>query len=635
MALRTLVLGGARSGKSGHAEALLAATGSVTYVATARQDADDAEWADRIARHVMRRPDTWRTVEIGTAAELPALLANTAPADPSLLVDDLGAWLARVLDETDAWSGSAASLAAARALTADLQNAVAACATELVLVSAEVGLGVVPSTPAGRLFRDELGTLNAALAQSCTGAVLVVAGVPMTLRGSAPAAPRGEASPAARSAIAASTPIGGATVQTPVQTSPVQIPPVQAQPVQNPPEQTESSAGATNNGSSSDATAAGLTGTGAVGSAIPTEPALPGAGAEAGPPVVFASVIEPNEQARRQAVARQEQLTKPAGSLGRLEEIGVWITACQGTCPPRPFGAQRIVVFAGDHGVADRGVSAYPKEVTGQMVANFLHGGAAVNVLAAAAGATVRIVDMSVDGDTSELIATHKVRRGSGSIDREDALTQAEVNAALAAGKAIADEEIDGGADLLVAGDMGIANTTPAAVLIAALTGMEPVDVIGRGTGIDDEGWMRKATVIRDALRRARKVASDPVALLRTSGGADLAAMAGFLAQAAIRRTPVVLDGVVVGAAAMVAEELAPGAKQWWVAGHQSVEPAHKVVLSQLDLAPVLNLDMRLGEGSGAVAALPIIAAAVKILAQMATFAEAGVAGPDTPPPAA
>ncbi|HKN97141.1 MAG TPA: nicotinate-nucleotide--dimethylbenzimidazole phosphoribosyltransferase [Pseudonocardiaceae bacterium] len=342
----------------------------------------------------------------------------------------------------------------------------------------------------------------------------------------------------------------------------------------------------------------------------------------------FPAVTAPDEQAHRQAVARQAQLTKPAGSLGRLEELGVWLAACQGVCPPRPFARPRVVVFAGDHGIAASGVSAYPSEVTGQMVANFLVGGAAVNVLAAAAGATVRVVDMAVAGDTQERVAQFKVRQGSGSIDREDALTKREVQAALAAGRKVADEEIDRGADLLVAGDMGIGNTTPAAVLIAAITGAEPVAVVGRGTGIDDRGWMRKAAAIRDALRRVRKVAIDPVAMLRTGGGADITAMTGFLAQAAVRRTPVVLDGVVVGAAAGMAERMAPGAKRWWVAGHRSAEPAHGLLLDHLGLRPVLDLEMRLGEGTGALAALPVLAMAGKILTEMATFDDAGVTGP-------
>jgi len=173
-------------------------------------------------------------------------------------------------------------------------------------------------------------------------------------------------------------------------------------------------------------------------------------------------------------------------------------------------------------------------------------------------------------------------------------------------------------------------------VLIAALTGAEPVAVVGRGTGIDDAGWMRKTAAIRDALRRARPVVGDPVELLRVAGGADFAAMAAFLAQAAVRRTPVILDGVMVGAAAMLAEELAPGAREWWVAGHRSVEPAHELALEHLRLVPVLDLQLRLGEGSGAVIALPIVQMAARVLAEMATFGDAGVSGPaDAPPPAA
>lgn len=330
------------------------------------------------------------------------------------------------------------------------------------------------------------------------------------------------------------------------------------------------------------------------------------------------------------AEQRQAQLTKPGGSLGRLEEIGNWVAACQGVCPPKQFERARVVVFAGDHGVARHGVSAYPSEVTAQMVANFLGGGAAVNALAVIAGATVRVADISVDGETDSLVAEHKVRRSSGSINREDALTAEEVEAALAAGKAIADEEIDAGADLLIAGDMGIGNTTPATALIATLTDTEPVAAVGRGTGVDDAGWARKVAAIRDAMRRARPVVKDPVELLRVAAGADFAAMAAFLAQAAARRTPVILDGMVVTAAALVAEDLAAGSSAWWLAGHRSTEPAHNLALQRLRLDPLLDLNMRLGEASGALTALPLVRAAVAALAEMSTFAEAGVSTADT-----
>jgi nicotinate-nucleotide--dimethylbenzimidazole phosphoribosyltransferase len=346
----------------------------------------------------------------------------------------------------------------------------------------------------------------------------------------------------------------------------------------------------------------------------------------------FAAVRPPDESTRQAALERHRELTKPPGSLGRLEELGAWLAACQGNCPPEPLRRPRIVVFAGDHGVATRGVSAYPSEVTAQMVANIVAGGAAINVLAAGAGAGVRVVDLSVDSDvdTPEPVREFKVRRSSGAIDIEDALTDDEVTAALAAGTAIADAEVDAGADLLVAGDLGIGNTTVAATLVATLTGTEPVAVVGRGTGIDDTTWMRKTAAIRDALRRARPVSAEPIPLLRTIGGADIAAMAAFLAQAAVRRTPVVLDGVVATAAALVAEELAPGARTWWVAGHRSPEPAHAIALTHLDLDPLLDLGMRLGEGSGAAAAIPLLTASVAVLTDMATFTEAGVSGPSS-----
>ena len=346
----------------------------------------------------------------------------------------------------------------------------------------------------------------------------------------------------------------------------------------------------------------------------------------------FPAVVPPASEAAAAARARQNTLTKPPGALGRLEDLSVWLSSCQNLCPPRQFDRARVVVFAGDHGVARSGVSAFPPEVTAQMVANFEAGGAAINVLAGVAGASVRVVDIAVDADPGSAAgAAHKVRRGSGDISVEDALSQDEADAAVAAGRAIADEEVDGGADLLIAGDMGIGNTTPATVLVSALTNTEPVAVVGRGTGIDDAGWMRKAAAVRDALYRAHAVRYDPVGLLRVAGGADLAAMAGFLAQAAVRRTPVLLDGVVVTAAALVAERLAPGARAWWQAGHRSTEPAHSLALAQLELEPIVDLGMRLGEGSGAAVALPVLRAAIATLTEMATFDTAGVSGRSDP----
>ncbi len=345
----------------------------------------------------------------------------------------------------------------------------------------------------------------------------------------------------------------------------------------------------------------------------------------------FDDIAPPDGRVAAAARRRQDLLTKPRGALGRLEDLSVWVSACQGHCPPRQFEHARVVVFAGDHGVAGQGVSAYPAEVTAQMLDMIEDGRAAVNVLAEVAGATVRAVDVAVDRDTRAEAAIYKVRRSSGNIAAEDALSHDDTTAAVAVGRRVADEEVDSGADLLIAGDMGIGNTTAATTLVAALTDTEPVLAVGRGTGIDDAGWSRKTAAVRDALYRAGSVRSDPVALLAVCGGADLAAMAGFCAQAALRRTPLLLDGLVVTAAALVAERMAPGARLWWRAGHRSPEPAHAVALSQLGLEPIVDLGLRLGEGTGAAVALPIVRAAVAVLASMATFDDAGISGPASP----
>jgi nicotinate-nucleotide--dimethylbenzimidazole phosphoribosyltransferase len=340
----------------------------------------------------------------------------------------------------------------------------------------------------------------------------------------------------------------------------------------------------------------------------------------------FGEVVPPDGRVAAAARRRQDSLTKPRGALGRLEDLSVWVSSCQGNCPPTQFERARIVVFAGDHGVARHGVSAYPAEVTAQMVDNIDSGGAAINVLAELAGAGVRVIDIAVDRDSP---APYRVCRSSGNIAVESALSTDEATAAVEMGRRIADEEVDAGADLLIAGDMGIGNTTAATVLVAAVTGTEPVAVVGRGTGIDDAAWSRKTAAVRDALYRSRGVHADPVGLLAACGGADLAAMAGFCAQAAVRRTPLLLDGLVITAAALLAEQLAPGARLWWQAGHRSPEPAHSLALAHLDLDPIIDLGLRLGEGTGATMALPVLRAAVATLSSMATFTDAGVSGPD------
>jgi nicotinate-nucleotide--dimethylbenzimidazole phosphoribosyltransferase len=331
-----------------------------------------------------------------------------------------------------------------------------------------------------------------------------------------------------------------------------------------------------------------------------------------------------DDRVRAEARARVDGLAKPPGALGRLEDAMVWLAGVQGTAWPHPPREVSVVVFAGDHGVtADESVSAYPREVTALMVREFLREGAAVNVLARANGARVRVLDLGVDddlADTPDDVRRHKVRRGSGAIHREDALTTVELVAAMSAGRAVADEEIDAGADLLVPGDMGIGNTTVAATVVGSVLGLDAEQVVGRGTGVDDATWRGKREAIAAALERARSHADDPVAVLRTVGSADLAATTAFLVRAAERGTPVLLDGVVSGACALVAERLSPGARAWWWAGHRSTEPAHRLALEALDLAPLLDLGLRLGEASGALTALPLLRTAAVVLSEMATL---------------
>jgi nicotinate-nucleotide--dimethylbenzimidazole phosphoribosyltransferase len=344
-------------------------------------------------------------------------------------------------------------------------------------------------------------------------------------------------------------------------------------------------------------------------------------------------VISPDAEARRAAVARYAELAVPAGALGRLAELGCWLAAVQGTCPPRPPARPRVVLVAADHGIAAAGVSAYPSGVTARQVVGAHEHTTPATVLALVAGATVRVVDVAVDhspdapppGSILAPDPRYRVCSGTGRIDRVDALTEQETERAVAIGRTLADEEIDSGADLLVPGALGVGATTPASVLVAAITGAEPVAVVGRGSGIDDEAWMRKAAAVRDGLRRARPHVRDPLALLRVAGGADLAVLAGLLVQAAVRRTPVLLDGLVAGAAALVADEMAPGAREWWLIAQRSPEPAMTRTAEHLELSPLLDLHVRTEDGAGALAVVSLLPMAARLLTDTATAADSGI----------
>jgi nicotinate-nucleotide--dimethylbenzimidazole phosphoribosyltransferase len=333
----------------------------------------------------------------------------------------------------------------------------------------------------------------------------------------------------------------------------------------------------------------------------------------------------PSTTAATAASERLAGLATPAGALGRLGDLAVWVSACQDSVPPRPLDNVRLVIFAGDHGVTARGVSAYPAEITPAMVRTFVAGKAGVNALAAAHDVHVRVLDLGVDDDLDGVpdeVKALKVTRGSGSIDTEDALTSEQTRQALNAGRQAATEEIAAGARLLLSGDMGIGNTTPAAALVGAGLGLPASEVVGRGTGVDDAGLQRKHQVVTAALARAGARSDDPVECLTALGSADLAATTGFLLAAAEAGVPVLLDGLMSVACALTADRIEPGAAAWFAAGHRSTEPAQSLALAKLGLEPLLDLGLRLGEGSGAVAAVPVVRSAVALLRDVALLAE-------------
>ncbi|MFD8955031.1 nicotinate-nucleotide--dimethylbenzimidazole phosphoribosyltransferase [Streptomyces xanthophaeus] len=336
----------------------------------------------------------------------------------------------------------------------------------------------------------------------------------------------------------------------------------------------------------------------------------------------FSDLIErPDGGVRRDAEDRRERLAVPPGALGRLDDLAEWLAAAQGQVPVRPVEHPRVVLFAADHGIASRGVSARSAAGGHELVRAVLDGTSPVAVLAGRAGVPVRVVDAGLDCDPALLpedVVRHRVRRGSGRIDVEDALTAEEAEAALRLGMRIADEEADSGTDLVVLGDLSVGGTTVAATLVAAMCGTDASVVTGRGgQPIDDLAWMRKCAAVRDALRRARPVLGDQVALLAAVGGADMAAITGFLLQCAVRRTPVILDGVVSAACGLVAQRAAFRAPDWWLAGQASGEPGQAKALDRMALNPLLDHGVSVGEGTGALLALPLVQAAAALAAQL------------------
>lgn len=340
----------------------------------------------------------------------------------------------------------------------------------------------------------------------------------------------------------------------------------------------------------------------------------------------FCAAITPIDQAAKAAAQRRlDNLTKPQGSLGRLEELAAQVCAMRGTLAPR-LAKKVILTFAGDHGVAAEGVSKFPRAVTVQMVHNFLAGGAGVNVLARHVGAEVRVIDVGVGEEIeAQGLIQRKVRPGTANIAQGPAMSEAEALAAITAGIEVAQQAIADGADILGTGEMGIANTTPSAALYAMLLPAGAAEVTGRGTGLDDAALRRKISVVERALAANRERCTSPLAALAALGGLEIGAICGVVLEAARCRVPVVVDGFISTAGALVALRLNEHVKGYCLFSHMSAEQGHRMFFETMGLRPLLHLDMRLGEGTGAALSMSLVEAGLKILHEMATFGEAGV----------
>ena len=338
--------------------------------------------------------------------------------------------------------------------------------------------------------------------------------------------------------------------------------------------------------------------------------------------------IQPLDQVSMQAAReRQNQLTKPAGSLGRLEELSIQLAGIQRRAMPG-IKDKAVIVMAGDHGVTAEGVSAYPQEVTPQMVLNFLGGGAAINVLARHAGARVVVVDMGVANDIPSADANlirRRVGPGTMNLAQGPAMKREQAEESIQSGIEVALAEISKGADILGTGDMGIGNTTPSAAIACALMNVAAEKIAGRGTGVDDDGLKRKISVIENALAVNKPNPKDGLDVLSKVGGFEIGGLAGVMIGAASKHVPVMVDGFISTAAAMVAVTLAPECRQYLIAAHRSKENGHALMLEWLGIKPLLDFDLRLGEGTGAALGISMAEAACKVLAEMATFGEAGV----------
>ncbi|MFG2100606.1 bifunctional adenosylcobinamide kinase/adenosylcobinamide-phosphate guanylyltransferase [Micromonospora echinaurantiaca] len=580
-----LVLGGIRSGKSEFAESLVADAPTVRYLATAADaSADDAEWAARLAAHRARRPETWSTEE--TAADPRRLADVIAAAEPNetLLVDDLGGWVTVLLDPAHQPADDTATIA-------ELAAAVRSCAARLVLVSPEVGLSLVPTTPLGRAFTDALGAANRAVADACDAVVLVVAGQPAWLK---PTPARAASVPAQAGPAPAEPAVNG----TAGAAEPAALPEVLTPAVPPP-------------------------------AAPPAEPATPWAAPTMALPMVATGLViqpgmelpMPDEYAGPQAIERLATLDVPGAGLGALERVVGFAAATQGTPTPAPWGSVRVLLLHGDHaGGASAGTVAGE---SARRARQARAGEGALARLAAESGASLQVV----------------AAPAAAPMEDEPALSGEQVEAALREGWRLAEQAADAGVRLLVLAACGAGTEAAAAAVLAATAGAEPPAVLGRvltdAGEIDDAAWMRRCAAVRDALHRTRRSPRGAKDVLAELGGGDIAIATGVLLGATARRVPVMLDGPVGLAAGMVSRDLAGQARHWCLLADHGGDPAARLAADVLGLTPLLDVRLDLGEGANALAALPLLRSVLALAATLPTHPSltAGAFGRQEPEP--
>ncbi|WBB91955.1 bifunctional adenosylcobinamide kinase/adenosylcobinamide-phosphate guanylyltransferase [Verrucosispora sp. WMMC514] len=599
-----LVLGGIRSGKSEFAESLVADASTVRYLATAADRGDDPEWAARLAAHRARRPATWSTEETATDPRRLADVISTARPEDTLLVDDLGGWVTVLLDPAHQPADDTATID-------ELAAAVRSCAARLVLVSPEVGLSLVPTTPLGRAFTDALGAVNRAVADACDTVVLVVAGQPCRLKPAVVPPALSDAPPAASapSAVAATVPAQagptGESSETPDAPPPPDSPPVtrpqlpDSPPVTLPQLPAEPAAETVGTGWTAPTTALPLVATGLV-----IQPGM--------------ELPMPDEYAGPQAVDRLASLDVPGAGLGALEQVVLFAAATQGTPTPAPWRSVRVLLVHGDHagGVAAGTTAGESARRAGQARA----GQGVLARLAAESGASLQVVDAPA----------------AAPIEHGPALDVDQVDSALRHGWRLAEEAADAGVQLLVLAACGAGTEATAAAVLAATAGAEPPAVLARvvtaGGEIDDAAWMARCAAVRDALHRTRRSARNAMDVLAELGGGDIAVATGILLGATARRLPVLLDGPVGVAAALISRDLAGQARHWCLLADDGGHPAVRLAADVLGLDPLTRLRLDLGEGANALTVLPLLRSALALAAALPSRPEGDSEG-DEPGP--